>query len=45
MSFKADIGVIGALNDEVREIIGRLENRVTETVGSIEFNLGLLNYI
>ena len=42
MSFKADIGIIGALNDEVREIIGRLENRVTETVGSIEFNLGEL---
>ena len=42
MSFKADIGIIGALNDEVREIIGRLENRVTETVGGIEFNLGEL---
>ena len=42
MGFKADIGIIGALNDEVREIIGRLENRVTETVGSVEFNLGEL---
>jgi adenosylhomocysteine nucleosidase len=42
MEFKADIGIIGALNDEVREIIGRLENRVTESVGGIEFNLGVL---
>ena len=42
MGFKADIGIIGALNDEVREIIGRLENKVTETVGGIEFNLGEL---
>ena len=40
MGFKADIGIIGALNDEVREIISRIENRVTETVGGIEFNLG-----
>lgn len=42
MEFKADIGVIGALDAEVREIISRLENRRSETVGSIEFNLGEL---
>ena len=42
MGFKADIGIIGALNDEVREIISRLEDRGTETVGSIEFNTGRL---
>ena len=42
MEFKADIGIIGALEDEVREIISRLDERVTETVGSIEFNLGKL---
>ena len=42
MEFKADIGIIGALDDEVREIISRLEDRKTETVGSIEFNLGRL---
>lgn len=42
MEFKADIGIIGALNDEVREIISKLEDRQTETVGSIEFNLGKL---
>ncbi len=42
MSFKADIGIIGALDDEVREIISRLEEKKTETVGSIEFNIGRL---
>lgn len=42
MNFKADIGIIGALEDEVREIISRLEERKTETVGSIEFNMGVL---
>ena len=42
MDFKADIGIIGALNDEVREIISRLEGGRTETVGSIEFNIGKL---
>lgn len=42
MGFKADIGIIGALNDEVREIISRLEGRMSETVGSIEFNMGTL---
>lgn len=42
MSFKADIGVIGALDDEVRELISSLSDRVTEHAGSIEFNLGRL---
>ena len=42
MDFKADIGIIGALDDEVREIISRLDGRKTETVGSIEFNTGRL---
>ena len=40
MSFKADIGIIGALNDEVRAIISKLEDRKTENVGGIEFNVG-----
>ena len=40
MDFKADIGVIGALDAEVQQIISKLENRRTETVGSIAFNLG-----
>lgn len=43
MNFKADIGIIGALNDEVREIISQLEKRETEVVGGIEFNLGLMH--
>jgi adenosylhomocysteine nucleosidase len=42
MSFKTDIGIIGALDDEVREIISRLTDRKTERVGNIEFNLGKL---
>lgn len=42
MSFIADIGIIGALQDEVAEIISRLENKETEVVGSIEFNFGTL---
>lgn len=43
MNFKADIGIIGALEDEVREIISRLEERTTETVGGIEYNTGVLH--
>ncbi len=43
MSFNADIGIIGALNDEVRTIITRLEDRKTENVGSIEFNVGKIH--
>lgn len=42
MTFKADIGIIGALEAEVREIIGKLEGEVVETAGSIEFHLGKL---
>ena len=42
MTFKADIGIIGALEAEVREIIGLLENGRVEAVGSIEFHLGEL---
>ena len=30
------------MDDEVRELISRLENKCTETVGSIEFNTGIL---
>ena len=36
MEFKADIGVIGALEAEVKEIISRLANRRAEVVGSIQ---------
>ena len=40
MNFKVDIGIIGAMDDEVRELISRLNNRQTEKVGGIEFNIG-----
>ena len=42
MSFKADIGIIGAMDDEVREIISRLQDKKTEMISGIEFNLGEL---
>ena len=37
---KADIGIIGALNDEVAHIIELLKNRVCEITSGIEFNYG-----
>ena len=40
MSKKIDIGIIGAMEDEVRELISRLSDRVTECVSGIEFNVG-----
>ncbi len=43
MEFKADIGIIGALDDEVRAIIAALDGRRTEIVGGIEFNLGSIS--
>ena len=42
MGFKADIGIIGAMTDEVREIIPHLENETVETVSGIEFHTGSL---
>ena len=42
MGFKADIGIIGAMTDEVREIISHLENETVETVSGIEFHTGSL---
>ena len=42
MNFKANIGIIGAMDDEVREIISMLDERCTETVSGIEFNTGKL---
>ena len=42
MEFKANIGIIGAMDDEVRELISMLQGRSTEVVGSIEFNTGSL---
>ena len=40
MSKKIDIGIIGAMENEVMELIGRLADRTTETVSGIEFNIG-----
>ena len=42
MNTSYDIGVIGALSDEVASIIALLENRATEQIGSIEFHTGSL---
>ena len=42
MSFKADIGIIGAMDNEVRELISKLSDRRTEKVSGIEFNVGEL---
>ena len=37
-----DIGIIGAMKDEVAAIIDKLEGRSTDRVGSLEFNTGSL---
>ncbi len=42
MNFKADIGIIGAMADEVNEIISLLDGDVTERVSGIEFHIGRL---
>ena len=42
MGFKANIGIIGAMDDEVREIISQLENESVENVSGIEFHTGRL---
>lgn len=39
---KVDIGIIGALSEEVSGLIARLENDEVETVSGIEFHSGLL---
>lgn len=40
MCNKIDIGIIGAMEAEVRELISRLQSVTTETVSGIEFNIG-----
>ena len=42
MSFKADIGIIGAMQPEVEELIASLSDVSTETVGGISYHLGTL---
>lgn len=37
-----DIGIIGALNDEVKNIIARLDGHSSEVISGIEFNTGTL---
>ena len=37
-----DIGILGAMDPEVDELISNLKNRRTETVGSIVFHLGTI---
>lgn len=39
---KADIGIIGALTEELEELISLLGERKCETVGGISFNTGVL---
>ena len=39
---KVDIGIIGALEEEVKSLISKLENKETEITGSIEFHIGNL---
>ena len=43
MSFKADIGIIGAMQPEVEELIASLSDARTETVGGIDYYLGVLS--
>ena len=39
---KVDIGIIGALAEEVEMLIARLDSHTTERLGSIDFHLGIL---
>lgn len=39
---KTDIGIIGALSQEVEALIEALESHETETVGAVEFHTGIL---
>ena len=43
MTFNAEIGIIGAMDNEVRNIISNLSDRRTETVSGIEFNIGRIH--
>ena len=39
---KVDIGIIGALQEEVEALISKLDNHEVERLGSVEFHLGML---
>lgn len=43
MKFKADIGVIGAMEPEVASLIGKMKKPKSVTVSGVEFHLGKLN--
>ena len=43
MSFRADIGIIGAMDAEVESLIAVMQDRKTEKVGGIEFNTGIIS--
>lgn len=43
MSFKADIGIIGAMQPEVEELIASLSDVRTERIGGIDYYLGVLS--
>ena len=39
---KVDIGIIGALAEEVEALIAKLDSHEVERLGSVEFHLGML---
>ena len=42
MDYNFDIGIIGAMDPEVNELVARLENKVSETVGTVTYHAGTL---
>ena len=42
MDYNFDIGIIGAMDPEVDELVARLESKVSETVGSVTYHAGTL---
>ena len=40
---KVDIGIIGALADEVEGLISKLEEHNTELIGGVEFHTGIIS--
>ena len=42
MITKVDIGIIGAMDEEVKALISELKDPTKETVGSIDFHIGIL---
>ena len=42
MAFVADIGIIGAMQDEVNELISKMEDKDSETISGITFYRGII---